>query len=122
MLATQVHAEAERKKEEIRERAERQLAAELERQAATEGERERLRADLVRQETERKRASERKRALAAKLKGMENKLLKGGQLLDKAATQEAELRTAKQELTRKQECERRMANEMREPVWKSTSE
>ena len=102
--------------------AERQLAAELERQAATEGERERLRADLLRQESERKNASQRKRALAAKLKGMENKLLKGGQLLDKAATQEAELRTAKQELTRKQECERRMANEMREPVWKSTSE
>ena len=58
--------------------AERQLAAELERQAATEEERERLRADLVRQETERKNASQRKRALAAKLKGMENKLLKGG--------------------------------------------
>ena len=76
--AAQVHAEAERKKEEIRERAERELAAELERQAATEEERERLRADLVRQETERKNASQRKRALAAKLKGMENKLLKGG--------------------------------------------
>ena len=121
MLATQVHAEAERKKEEIRERAERQLAAELERQAATEEERERLRADLVRQETERKNASQRKRALAAKLKGMENKLLKGGQLLDKAATQEAELRKAKQELTRKQEAERRMANEMRAPARTSTS-
>ena len=92
-----------------------------ERQAATEEERERLRADLVRQETERKNASQRKRALAAKLKGMENKLLKGGQLLDKAATQEAELRKAKQELTRKQEAERRMANEMRAPVWTSTS-
>ena len=78
MRAPQVHAEAERKKEEIRERAERELAAELERQAATEEERERLRADLVRQETERKAASQRKRALAAKLKGMENKLLKGG--------------------------------------------
>ena len=52
--------------------------AELERQAATEEERERLRADLARQETERKQASQRKRALAAKLKGMENKLLKGG--------------------------------------------
>ena len=102
--------------------AERQLAAELERQAATEEERERLRADLVRQETERKNASQRKRALAAKLKGMENKLLKGGQLLDKAATQEAELRKAKQELTRKQEAERRMANEMRAPVWTSTGE
>jgi hypothetical protein len=76
----QVHAEAERKKEEIRERAERALAAELERQAATEEERERLRADLARQETERKNASQRKRALAAKLKGMENKLLKGGAL------------------------------------------
>jgi len=113
---SKVHAEAERKKEEIRERAERQLAAELERQAATEEERERLRADLVRQETERKNASQRKRQLAAKLKGMENKLLKGGQLLDKAATQEAELRKAKQELTRKQEAERRMANEMRAPV------
>jgi hypothetical protein len=187
----QVHAEAERKKEEIRERAERELAAELERQAATEEERERLRADLVKQETERKAASQRKRALAAKLKGMENKLLKGGalaasrrvetrvhqtrsglvsvpissrfgprravracqsarprrrrrcgrmrayafreglvsrrrrsragQLLDKAATQEAELRKAKQELTRKQEAERRMANEMRAPARTSTS-
>ena len=92
----------------------RRRAAELERQAATEEERERLRADLVRQETERKNASQRKRALAAKLKGMENKLLKGGQLLDKAATQEAELRKAKQELTRKQEAERRMANAMRD--------
>ena len=113
-MSTQVHAEAERKKEEIRERAERQLAAELERQAATEEERERLRADLVRQESERKNASQRKRQLAAKLKGMENKLLKGGQLLDKAATQEAELRKAKQELTRKQEAERLMANAMRD--------
>ena len=114
MMSTQVHAEAERKKEEIRERAERQLAAELERQAATEEERERLRADLLRQEAERKEASQRKRQLAAKLKGMENKLLKGGQLLDKAATQEAELRKAKQELTRKQEAERLMANAMRD--------
>jgi hypothetical protein len=35
---------------------------------------------LARQETERKNASQRKRALAAKLKGMENKLLKGGAL------------------------------------------
>ena len=77
--APQVHAEAERKEggDRLRERAERELAAELERQAATEEERERLRADLVRQETERKNASQRKRALAAKLKGMENKLLKG---------------------------------------------
>merc|ERR1719269_531688 len=111
---SKVHAEAERKKEEIRERAERQLAAELERQAATEEERERLRTDLARQEAERKNASQRKRQLAAKLKGMENKLLKGGQLLDKAATQEAELRKAKQELTRKQEAERLMANAMRD--------
>ncbi len=85
----QVHAEAERKKEEIRERAERELAAELERQAATEEERERLRADLVKQETERKAASQRKRALAAKLKGMENKLLKGGAL---AASRRVETR------------------------------
>ena len=45
-----------------------------------------------------------------------------GQLLDKAATQEAELRKAKQELTRKQEAERRMANEMRAPAWTSTRE
>ena len=45
---------------------------------------------------------------------MENKLLKGGQLLDKAATQEAELRKAKQELTRKQEAEHLMANAMRD--------
>ena len=89
MLAAQVHAEAERKKEEIRERAERELAAELERQAATEEERERLRADLARQETERKAASQRKRALAAKLKGMENKLLKGGAL---AASRRVETR------------------------------
>ena len=88
-MSTQVHAEAERKKEEIRERAERELAAELERQAATEEERERLRADLVRQETERKAASQRKRALAAKLKGMENKLLKGGAL---AASRRVETR------------------------------
>ena len=43
-----------------------------------------------------------------------------GQLLDKAATQEAELRKAKQELTRKQEAERRMANEMYVSVWTST--
>ena len=89
MRAPQVHAEAERKKEEIRERAERELAAELERQAATEEERERLRADLVKQETERKAASQRKRALAAKLKGMENKLLKGGAL---AASRRVETR------------------------------
>ena len=88
-MSTQVHAEAERKKEEIRERAERALAAELERQAATEEERERLRADLVKQETERKAASQRKRALAAKLKGMENKLLKGGAL---AASRRVETR------------------------------
>ena len=79
-LATQVHAEAERKKEEIRERAERELAAERSARPRRRRSAERLRADLVKQETERKAASQRKRALAAKLKGMENKLLKGGAL------------------------------------------
>ena len=80
--------------------------------AETEEERERLRADLVRQELERKRASERKRALAAKLKGMEAKLLKGGQMLDKAARQEAELRDAQQTLQEKEQHERLLAQEL----------
>lgn len=66
----------------------------------------------MRQELERKRASERKRNLAQKLKGMEAKLLKGGQLLDKAHTQEAELRQAKQELVKKEEAERLLALDM----------
>ncbi|EGB07026.1 hypothetical protein AURANDRAFT_59154 [Aureococcus anophagefferens] len=107
-----VHEEAEAEKSRIRERAERDLAEILERQAETEEEREKLRADLVRQELERKRASEKKRSLAAKLKGMEAKLLKGGQMLDKAATQEAELRKAERELVDKEEAERALAQEL----------
>ena len=71
----QVHAEAERKKEEIRERAEASSPPSSSARPRRRRSR-RLRADL-REETERA-ASQRKRALAAKLKGMENKLLKGG--------------------------------------------
>ncbi|KAH8095724.1 hypothetical protein JL720_3047 [Aureococcus anophagefferens] len=85
---------------------------EVVKEAETEEEREKLRADLVRQELERKRASEKKRSLAAKLKGMEAKLLKGGQMLDKAATQEAELRKAERELVDKEEAERALAQEL----------
>ncbi|KAH8046117.1 hypothetical protein JL722_13836 [Aureococcus anophagefferens] len=68
--------------------------------------------EVVKEELERKRASEKKRSLAAKLKGMEAKLLKGGQMLDKAATQEAELRKAERELVDKEEAERALAQEL----------
>mmetsp|Transcript_8548 Transcript_8548/g.28114 ORF Transcript_8548/g.28114 Transcript_8548/m.28114 type:complete len:758 (-) Transcript_8548:144-2417(-) len=104
--------EAEDAKQRVRDKAERDLAELLEQQAETEEEREQLRADLVRHELERKRASEKKRALAAKLRGMEAKLLKGGQMLDMAAKQEAELRSAQQIIVEKQELERTLAQEL----------
>lgn len=107
-----IHSEAAAEKARIQEEADRQLARLLEEQAESDEARERLRAEIVRQETERKRASERKRALAQKLKGMEAKLLKGGQMLDQAAKQEAELRRAQQALREKESQERGLAQEL----------
>ena len=101
-----IRQDAAQMKQTVQEETDRELAALLQDQARTEEERERLRADLVRAETERKREKEIKRALLKKLKGMQSKLIVGGEMLTKAEKQQAELRAAQQAL-QEQEAEKR---------------
>ena len=52
---------------------------------------------------------EQKAKLAAKLKMMEEKLIKGGEVISKASKQEAQLRKAEQELRERQSQEAKLA-------------
>ena len=67
-----------------------------------------------REEAERARAEEQKRDLKAKLKAMEEKLLIGGQLMDKAARQEMELRNIRLERMERQRQEVELVKELAE--------
>lgn len=107
-----IQLEAEEEKARIKEEADAQLARLLEERAESDDAREKLRAEIVRQETERKRASERKKQVLQKIQGMQAKLLVGGQMLDEAAKQEAELRRARQTLQEKETQERALAQEL----------
>ena len=86
-------AEAEREALQKRAEAEREMV-----QKQSEAERRALRERLEEEERERKRVEEQKASMQSRLQFMEQKLIQGGEMMDKARRQEAELRMAKREI------------------------
>ena len=86
----------------------------IDQQSRTAQERAELQAALDREAHDRRVIEEQKAKLAAKLKMMEEKLIKGGEVISKASKQEAQLRKAEQELRERQAQESKMARELAE--------
>jgi kinesin family member 3B len=116
-------SEEERKKLEAAaaaERAELEKRAEAEREkllkekAMTEEEREKLRKELARKVADHDAAEKEREELVTTLQKMQEKLIMGGRLMDKAAKQEAELARAKRELEERKRQEEQLAREQEE--------
>ena len=84
----------------------------IDQQSRTAQERSELQAALDREAQDRQVIEEQKATLAAKLKMMEEKLIKGGEVISKASKQEAQLRRAEQELLVRQTQETKLAREL----------
>ena len=95
-------------------RAEEERRALLLAAAKTDEERRKVEEQLAAHQSEAARALEEKRALEEQVAAMQAKLLTGGQVLDKAARQEEELRRAQIELEERRRQESGLARELEE--------
>lgn len=105
---------AEKERQELLSKAAEEQARLLQKASATEEERKKLEAEVQARAQEHARAEAEKEALAKQLSAMQEKLLIGGQVLDKAAKQEEELRAAQMELEERRRQEEALARELEE--------
>ncbi|KAA0149383.1 hypothetical protein FNF27_03343 [Cafeteria roenbergensis] len=117
-MSEEERKELEAKAAAEREELERQAAAEREKllseKTRTEEEREILRKELDEKLHAHQAAEAERERMAAALAQMQEKLLMGGRIMDKAAKQEAELRRAERELAERTRQEEKLAREMEE--------
>lgn len=108
----------ERKAKEEREflmkQAQEDMKALIDQQAHTDKERAELQAALDREAEDKRQIEMQKTTLSKKLQQMEEKLIKGGEMISKAAKQEALLRKAQTELQERQMQEAKLARELSE--------
>ncbi|KAG5178547.1 kinesin-like protein [Tribonema minus] len=109
-----LQAEADKRERELRAQAAEDMQRLLDAHARTAEEREALKARLEAEAAERRKMEKGKASLASKLKAMEEKLIQGGEIMDKAARQEAQLRQAQQELELQRAQEAALARELAE--------
>jgi len=109
-----IREKAETEKQMLMKQAQEDMKQLIDQQSRTAQERSELQAALDREAEDRGKVEEQKVKLTAKLKMMEEKLIKGGEVISKASKQEAKLRKAEQELRGRQEQEARMARELAE--------
>ncbi|CAM9561529.1 unnamed protein product, partial [Phaeothamnion confervicola] len=106
--------EADREKEALRKQAAADMKELLDAHARTAEERQALQQRLEAEAAERRKMEDTKAKLSAKLSAMEEKLIQGGEIMDKAARQEAELRQAQHELDTRRQQESVLARELAE--------
>ena len=82
--------------------------------AKTEEERQALAAELERAAAVQRKQDEESSRMARQLQAMQEKLLQGGQIMDRAAKQEAELRQVKLEVEQRRKQEAQLARELAE--------
>ena len=99
----ELEAKAEKEKEELKMKAKQDMDLLLRQQNKTVEEREQLKARLNKEAAAREAIFQERLAMQEKLSAMQEKLIQGGEMLDKAAKQEALLRRAKMELDEQQE-------------------
>ena len=105
---------ANKERAEILARAEEERRQILMAAAKTDEERRRIEAQLSEQQVKHEKAVAEKSNLESQLQAMQEKLLMGGQVLDKAARQEEELRKAQVELEERRRQEASLARELEE--------
>ncbi|GMH64629.1 hypothetical protein TL16_g04008 [Triparma laevis f. inornata] len=102
----------DKEKADIKARAQQDMQALLDQQNQTEEERQALREKLEKESKARMDMENQRLGLQNKLKAMEEKLIVGGEMANKAAKQEAELRQAEQELVERKNKELALARQM----------
>jgi len=110
----EIRRKAQEEKQMLMKQAQDDMKQLIDQQSRTAQERAELQAALDREAEDRRSVEEQKSKLAARLKNMEEKLIKGGEALSKAQKQEMALRKAESELRDRQEQEARMARELAE--------
>ncbi len=110
----ELREQADKEKAEIKARAEQDMQQLMQQQNQTEEERQALREKLEKESKARVEMENQRLALQNKLKAMEEKLIVGGEMANKAAKQEAELRQAESELAQRKEKELALARQMAE--------
>mmetsp|Transcript_31214 Transcript_31214/g.62040 ORF Transcript_31214/g.62040 Transcript_31214/m.62040 type:complete len:532 (+) Transcript_31214:131-1726(+) len=109
-----IHAKNEEEKRRVMKQAQEDMRALIDQGARTAQERAELQAALDREAEDRIVINKQKKELNDKLKAMEEKLIKGGEVISKAAQQEAQLRKAEKELRERQMQEAALARELAE--------
>ncbi len=110
----EIRKKAQEEKQMLMKQAQDDMKQLIDQQSRTAQERAELQALLDREAEEKKLMEEQKTKLQSKLKMMEEKLIKGGEVISKASQQEAALRKAEQELRERQTQEARLARELAE--------
>ncbi|ETV93117.1 hypothetical protein H310_12732 [Aphanomyces invadans] len=106
--------DALREKNELKKKAQQEMKALLASQSKTEEERERLAAQLQEKAQQKELLEKKKHEMLAQLEEYEHKVIVGGQLMDKAAQQELELREAQQKIDEQKRQEMQLARELAE--------
>jgi len=110
----EINRKAAQEKEMLMKQAQQDMKALIEQQSRTAQEREELQAAFSKEAEDRKKLEEQKSSLNAKLKQMEEKLIKGGEMISKASKQEAMLRKAEIELRNRAIQEAKLAHDLAE--------
>ena len=105
---------ADQEKDEIKRRAEKEMRELMDQKDVTEGDKRALKEKLEKESKARMDMENQRLGLQNKLKAMEEKLIAGGEMANKAAKQEAELRQAEQDLAQRKESEVAMARQVAE--------
>ncbi|KAF0686304.1 Aste57867_21910 [Aphanomyces stellatus] len=106
--------DALREKNELKKRAQQEMKALLASQSKTEEERDRLAAQLQEKAQAKEMLEKKKHEMLAQLDEYEHKVIMGGQLMDKAAQQEQELREAQLKIDEQKRQEMQLARELAE--------
>ncbi|KAJ0392820.1 hypothetical protein P43SY_009960 [Pythium insidiosum] len=106
--------DARREKMELKQKAQAEMKAILAEQSRTEEERERLEKELAFKAQEKAELARKKAEMVEQLQRMEEKLISGGKVMDKAAKQERELRHAQHKIEEQKRQEMLLARELAE--------
>lgn len=106
--------QARKEKEELRRKAQKEMKSLLERQSRTEEERATLEQQLLEKAEAKETLEKDRQSMLSQLSSMEEKLIVGGKIMDKAAKQEAELRETQRNLEEQHHQEMLLARELAE--------
>jgi kinesin family protein 3/17 len=107
-----MESRAAAEKKALQKKAQMEVKALMANQAKTEEDRSKIHSELAKEEEERVKKEAEKSKIVEKLKGMQEKLIEGGKLMDKAAKQEIELRRANVEIEERKRQEMQLKREL----------